>query len=90
MEMVVAVTDTKLHRSHFMVREQETSGRRAIARYLNSFEEIRKIQDFILERAAAEGTLVVNNLNIDDTVDLVVDALYDVIDRSEEGGHAGE
>ncbi|MBN1630530.1 MAG: zeta toxin family protein [Thermoleophilia bacterium] len=90
LEMVVAVTDTKLHRSHFMVREQETSGRRAIARYLNNFEEIRKIQDFILERAAAEGTLVVNNLNIDDTVDLVVDALYDVIDRSEEGGHAGE
>ncbi len=48
------------------------------------FEEIRKIQDFILERAAAEGTLVVDNESIDDTVGLVVDALYDVIEQGEE------
>mgnify|MGYP000881676865 CR=1 FL=1 len=81
--MVVAVGDAKLHRSHFLVREQETSGRRAIARYLQGFEEIRKIQDFILERAKAEDTLVVDNLNIDDTVGMVVDALYDVIETSE-------
>jgi 2-phosphoglycerate kinase len=87
--MVVAVTDPKLHRSHFLVREQETSGRRAIARYLKQFEEIRKVQDFILERARAEGTLVVDNVHIDDTVGLVVDALYDVIERSEVGVEAG-
>lgn len=90
LEMVVAVSDPGLHRSHFLVREQETSGRRAIARYLKSFDEIRKIQDFILERAAAERTLVVNNVNIDDTVDMVVDALYDAMEQSEEVGNAGE
>lgn len=83
LSMVVAVSDAKLHRSHFFVREQETSGRRAIARYLKGFEEIRGIQDFILERARAEGTLVVDNVNIDHTVGMVVDALYDVIERSE-------
>ncbi|NLO28713.1 MAG: hypothetical protein GX113_11150 [Actinobacteria bacterium] len=81
--MVVAVSDAKLHRSHFLVREQETSGRRAIARYLQGFEEIRKIQDFILQRAEVEDTLVVDNLSIDDTVGMVVDALYDVIEISE-------
>ena len=32
--LVVAVKDEELHRSHFLVREQETSGRRALARYL--------------------------------------------------------
>lgn len=79
LSMVVAVSDPRLHKSHFLVREQETSGRRAIARYLQHFEEIRKIQDFILERARIEGTLIVDNVNIDDTVGLVVDALYDVI-----------
>lgn len=79
LSMVVAVSDPNLHKSHFLVREQETSGRRAIARYLRHFEEIRKIQGFILERARAEETLVVDNVNIDDTVGLVVDALYDVI-----------
>jgi len=90
LQMVVAVSDAALHRSHFMVREQETSGRRAIARYLKGFDEIREIQDFILERARAEGTLVVDNVNIDQTVGLVVDALYDVIERSEESGCVGE
>ena len=88
LSMVVAVGDAKLHRSHFLVREQETSGRRAIARYLRQFEEIRKVQGFILERADAEGTLVVDNVNIDDTVGMVVDALYDVIEQGEEAAHA--
>lgn len=83
LSMVVAVDDAKLHRSHFMVREQETSGRRAIARYLRSFDEIRRIQAFIVERARAEGTLIVDNVNIDDTVGLVVEALYDTIEKSE-------
>ncbi|MCE5254254.1 MAG: zeta toxin family protein [Actinomycetia bacterium] len=90
LQMVVAVNDAALHRSHFLVREQETSGRRAIARYLRGFDEIREIQDFILERARAEGTLVVDNVNIDDTLGLVVDALYDVIEQSEGSVDAGE
>ena len=88
LQLVVAVRDPALHRSHFMVREQETSGRRAIARYLKNFDEIRKIQEFILERAQAEGTIVVENVNIDDTVGLVVDALYDVIQRDKEADDA--
>lgn len=90
LQMVVAVSDPALHRSHFLVREQETAGRRAIARYLKGFAEIRAIQDFILERARADGTAVVDNVNIDDTVGMVVDALYDVIERSEESGSVRE
>ena len=90
LQLVVAVEDPNLHRSHFLVREQQTAGRRAIARYLRSFDEIRKIQGFILDRARAEGTLVVNNLNIDDTLGVVVDALYGVIEESEEETDAGE
>ena len=82
--MVVAVTDADLHRSHFLVREQETSGRRMVARYLRGFEEIRRIQEFILERAEAEGTLVIDNVSIDDAVGTVVEALYDLIEESEE------
>ena len=86
LSIVVAVSDPNLHRSHFLVREQATAGRRAIARYLRGFEDIRKIQDFILERAKAEGTLVVDNVSIDDTVGMVVDALYAVIEEGEERG----
>ena len=38
--LVVAVSDAELHRSHFLVREQQTSGRRVLARYLRGFDEI--------------------------------------------------
>jgi len=81
--MVVAVSDSDLHKSHFLVREQETSGRRVLARYLKRFDEIRKIQDFIVARAEEEGTLLVDNVSIDDTVGRVVDSLYDLIEETE-------
>lgn len=93
--IVVAVRDAELHRSHFFVRERETDGRRPFERYLRNFAEIRRIQDFILARATDEGTLVIDNVNIDDTVGMVVDALYKLMDeriappqsrRAERGG----
>jgi 2-phosphoglycerate kinase len=77
--MVVGVRDPELHRSHFLVRERETIGRRPVQRYLKNFDEIRRIQEFILARAAEQDTIVIDNVNIDDTVGLVVDALYERI-----------
>jgi 2-phosphoglycerate kinase len=85
--MVVAVPDPELHRGHFLVREQETSGRRAVMRYLKGFDDIRKIQDYVIDRARGEGTLIVDNVSIDDAVGMVVEALYDLIERTEEQGH---
>ncbi len=83
LHMIVAVKDTDLHRSHFLVRDRETDGRRPFIRYLEHFDGIRRIQDFILARAEEEGTLVIDNVNVDDAVGLVVDALYDLIARQD-------
>jgi 2-phosphoglycerate kinase len=82
--VTMAVSDAELHMSHFLVRERETDGRRPFTRYVEHFEEIRRIQEFILARARAEHTLVVDNVNIDDAVALTVDALYVAIDKAEE------
>jgi 2-phosphoglycerate kinase len=71
--------------SHFHVRERETDGRRPFTRYVEHFEEIRVIQDFILARVKAEGTIMVDNVNIDDAVGLAVDALYEMIERGQAG-----
>lgn len=81
--LVIGVRDVELHRSHFLVREWKTDGQRPVERYLANFDEIRRIQEFILTRAASEGTLVIDNVNIDDTVALVVDALYEQIEAVE-------
>lgn len=83
LSLTVAVSDPELHMSHFLVRERETDGRRPFTRYVEHFEEIRKIQDFILARVKAEGTTVLDNVNIDDAVGVAVDALYEAIERAE-------
>lgn len=82
LQLVVAVSDESLHRSHFVVRERETDGRRPFRRYVRHFREIRRIQDYILELAADQGTLVVENRDIDQAVTDVVDALYSLLDAS--------
>jgi 2-phosphoglycerate kinase len=82
--MVVMVDDAELHRSHFLVRARETDGRRPFDRYLGSFDAIRKIQDFIVSRARQEGTLIIENVGIDETVGMVVEALYDLIGERED------
>ena len=84
--MGVAVRDAELHRGHFLVRDRETSGRRAVMRYLKGFDDIRRIQDFVLSQAENEGTLVVDNVSIDEAVGTVVEALYDLIERTERRG----
>ncbi len=82
--VTVAVTDSELHMSHFLVRERETDGRRPFTRYVEHFDGIRRIQDFILSRAEAEGTLVVDNVDIDSAVSSTVDTLYELIELEED------
>ncbi len=94
LQLILAVRDEGLHRSHFVVRERETDGRRPFRRYVRHFREIRRIQDFILEMAAEQGTLVVENEDIDNAVTDVVNALYSMLDsagagRASSGGERG-
>ena len=42
------------------------------------------IQDYILMRARSEGTLIVDNVSIDHAVGTVLEALYDLIERTED------
>ncbi len=94
LQLILAVRDEGPHRSHFVVRERETDGRRPFRRYVRHFREIRRIQDFILEMAAEQGTLVVENEDIDNAVTDVVNALYSMLDsagagRASSGGERG-
>jgi len=82
LQVIVAVRDEELHRSHFVVRGRETDGRRPFRRYMRHFGDIRRIQDFILSMAAQQGTLVIDNTDIDQAVGDVVDALFELLDRS--------
>jgi 2-phosphoglycerate kinase len=77
-EALVVVEDQDLHRGHFSHR----AGTRPAERYLASFEDIRRLQDHLWERARSEGVAVIDNENVDDTLaqlmQLVLDAVQEV------------
>jgi 2-phosphoglycerate kinase len=77
-EALIVVDDPDLHRGHFSARP----GTRPAERYLASFEDIRRLQDHLWDRARSEGVAVIDNENVDDTLaqlmQLVLDAVQEV------------
>jgi 2-phosphoglycerate kinase len=85
-EALIAVDDVDLHRSHFSHRPAT----RPAERYLAGLDEIRTLQDHLLECARAEGVAVIVNDNLDRTLArlmaVVLDAIRDVPAASEGPG----
>jgi len=67
-ELVMAVSGSRRHRSHFTARDWQTGGVRPLRKYVAHFREIRRIQDYILAKARESGVLVIDNDSIDDAV----------------------
>jgi 2-phosphoglycerate kinase len=80
-EMVIAVEDNQVHRSHFIARAQDARNR-GYQRYLERFDQIRAIQDYVVALAHECGAPVVTSYSLDATVsrimELVVEATTDV------------
>lgn len=64
---ILAVTDEAAHRGHFELRA-EAEARGPVARYLEQLETIRKLQDYLLERARRDGVPVIDEPSIDEAV----------------------
>jgi 2-phosphoglycerate kinase len=61
--VVLAVDDERVHRTRFHVRDEATGGVRAMHKYLDQLDEIRLLQDSILERAERFGVPVIESSN---------------------------
>ena len=79
LQVVLAVDDEQQHRSHFEIREVETEGMRPFSRYLNSFDNIREIQDYILKLANQQEVPVFPCYNIDQTIGMVLDFIINQV-----------
>jgi 2-phosphoglycerate kinase len=78
-QMVIAVEDEYQHRCHFEMREVETEGTRTLERYLENFDSIRRIQEYILGLAEKEKVKVFSSYNIDATVGSIIQYVIDEI-----------
>jgi 2-phosphoglycerate kinase len=79
--VIVAIPDEETHRLHFHVRDMTTGGIRAMDKYLDHLDAIRTVQTHLVERAIREGMPVVENANVERTIDEVVELVLLAADR---------
>ena len=70
--LLVTVDDAELHRSHFALRALESNARPS-DRYLESFEHIRAIQEYVKSLAQERATPVIPSYNLDSTLVQIID-----------------
>jgi 2-phosphoglycerate kinase len=81
---VLEIADENVHRMHFRVREGATGGSRAMAKYLEKLEDIRRIQTYLSGRARREGVPVIENANVDRSIDTVIGLVMNAAERLRE------
>jgi 2-phosphoglycerate kinase len=74
--LIVTVEEEDVHRSHFAARGADHAGRPA-PRYLEGFENIRRIQRYIKSQALSHGVPVVPNYSFDRSLAAVIDLIME-------------
>ena len=69
--LVVTVDDEQIHKSHFVARTQDTRAQRQHRNYLDYFDQIRVIQDYVRSLAVEHGVPIVPSYSLDATVSRV-------------------
>jgi 2-phosphoglycerate kinase len=72
-ECVLAIDDEETHASHFYIRDAASRGLRPVQKYLERLTDIRRLQDFMVERARETGTPVIQNTDVESTVGAVIE-----------------
>jgi 2-phosphoglycerate kinase len=77
-ECILHIGEEDTHRSHFLIRDIVSDERRAGSKYLDHFEEIRRIQNYIVDRARRSNVAIIENRDVErataDVMELVVSA----------------
>jgi len=78
-QVLLAIEDEEEHAAHFWTRDDE--GLRPFQKYLRALPEIRKIQEYLVERAAKANVPVIQNKSVEETVDRVIDLVLGDVER---------
>ena len=80
--VVLEIADEDVHRMHFHVRDASTGGVRAMDKYLDRLDAIRRVQAYVNGRARREGVPVVENANVERTIDQVIELVMQAAERT--------
>jgi 2-phosphoglycerate kinase len=78
-QVLLTIEDEEEHAAHFWTRDGE--GMRPFQKYLRALADIRRVQDYLVERAAKTGVPTINNSSVDETVSNVVDLVLAEVER---------
>ena len=69
---ILTVDDEEAHKQRFYSRCRQPWVKRSLERYMDNFETIRKTQNFLVEQAKIHNTRIINNVEINETIDIMV------------------
>jgi 2-phosphoglycerate kinase len=78
-QVLLAIEDEDEHARHFFIRDNE--GLRPFDKYLRGLPDIRRIQDYLVERAGKTGVPVIENASMEAAVDQVIDLVLAEVER---------
>jgi 2-phosphoglycerate kinase len=80
---VLAVDSEEVHRTRFHVRDELTGGIRPMDKYLDQLDEIRQIQDYLVERAEKHHIPVIESSNLERATTAVLELVLASAERVE-------
>jgi 2-phosphoglycerate kinase len=84
-QCVLAIDDETAHADHFWIRDVTSDGLRPVQKYLDRLKDIRRLQDYIVERARKAGVPVIENGDVESAIgaviELVLEAAADRMER---------
>lgn len=79
---ILSIEDETAHAQHFFARD--AGSQRPTAKYLDRFAEIRRLQDYLVERAEREGVPVIENESADEATAAVAELVLLAAERMRE------
>ena len=73
----LTVDDEEAHKQRFYARCRQPWVKRSLERYMENFGTIRKIQGFLVEQAQIHDARIINNVDINETIDIMVNDILD-------------
>jgi 2-phosphoglycerate kinase len=92
-QCLLVIEDSEEHARHFWSRDTTSEGTRPMEKYLHALPDIRRIQDYLVDRSDRAGVPVVENTRmesaVNDVIQLVLTEVERAQDQSREPGRAG-
>ncbi|WP_459537552.1 2-phosphoglycerate kinase [Methanobrevibacter sp.] len=73
----LTVDDEEAHKQRFYSRCRQPWVKRSLERYMENFGTIRKTQNFLVKQAEIHNTPVINNEDINETIDIMIEDILE-------------